>query len=172
MRKSLFRAKTTCRNTNVCSVNLYNSPASAAHRAVWSLTKSPGSGARLLFWALGCSFHFCVENTHKCPLSFRLLSLVFWRSAHLLLHWHYYFLVLWTASHFLNPVNSIIPMWASCLLQLFLSHCAEGWSIYIHKAIALQLDHTDCGSLIPCTNILPAFCRHSAHTFLLTLQWF
>lgn len=108
--RSLFIAKTISRN--ICSVNLCNSPASVAHHAVWWLNKSLGRRARLLFWELGYSLRFCVENTRKCPLSIRLLllvfeglSIVYFSGAAIswFYEWHHFFLILLTTSFPCEP---------------------------------------------------------------------
>jgi len=133
--------------TNIHLLHLYNSPASAPRRAVWWLTKSLGSGARWLSKALGCYFNVHVENRHKCPLSFRLQSLVFEESsilAHLLLQWLYSFLVLSMAPVFLYPINNISPAWdqlSPAALPLILRWGLD--QLDIHKTIALQPDRTD-----------------------------
>lgn len=126
--KSLFIAETTCRNKCMLSWSLQFTSLSGlpcclvANRVTgeWSQT------AVLSTWML--SLFSCGEHP-QVSFIFQIAVAGLWRIIHLLLRWHCYFLVLWMASLFLNPVNNINPMWASCLLQLFLLHCAEGWTI-------------------------------------------
>lgn len=111
--KSLFLAKTAFRKRHMLTWSLQFTNISTARCAVPWLTKSLESGDRLLSEAFGCSFHFHMANTHKCPLSFRVQSLVFEGLpvlVHVLLLWHCSVFMLLMTSLFLNPINNINPV--------------------------------------------------------------